>query len=61
MSEPAGGRAGCPPGDRRNRRRAVSETLIRLEGVGRTFRSGEVEVNALQEADLAIDRGTTCR
>ena len=35
----------------------VSETLIRLEGVGRTFRSGEVEVNALREADLAIDRG----
>ena len=35
----------------------VSEALIRLEGVGRTFRSGEVEVNALREADLAIDRG----
>ena len=25
--------------------------------MGRTFRSGEVEVNALREADLAIDRG----
>ena len=35
----------------------MSEALIRLEGVGRTFRSGEVEVNALREADLAIDRG----
>ena len=35
----------------------MSEPLIRLEGVGRTFRSGEVEVKALREADLAINQG----
>ena len=35
----------------------MSEPLIRLEGVDRTFRSGEVEVKALREADLAINRG----
>ena len=35
----------------------MSEPLIRLEGVGRTFRSGEVEVKALREANLAINRG----
>ena len=35
----------------------VSETLVRLEGVGRTFRSGEVEVRALRAADLAVNRG----
>ena len=35
----------------------MSEPLIRLEGVSRTFRSGEVEVKALQEADLAINQG----
>ena len=35
----------------------VSETLVLLEGVGRTFRSGEVEVRALRAADLAVNRG----
>ena len=35
----------------------MSEPLIRLEGVSRTFRSGEVEVKALREADLAINQG----
>ena len=35
----------------------MSETLVRLEGVGRTFRSGEVEVRALRAADLAVNRG----
>ena len=35
----------------------VSETLVQLEGVGRTFRSGEVEVRALRAADLAVNRG----
>ena len=31
--------------------------LIQLEGVGRTFRSGEIEVHALRRADLQIERG----
>ena len=35
----------------------MDDALIRLEGVGRTFRSGEIEVHALQQADLAIHRG----
>lgn len=35
----------------------MSETLVRLEGVGRTFRSGEVEVRALRAADLDVNRG----
>ena len=35
----------------------MSEALIRLEGVGRTFRSGEIEVHALRQADLRIDEG----
>ena len=35
----------------------MSEPLIWLEGVSRTFRSGEVEVKALREADLAINQG----
>ena len=35
----------------------VSEALISLEGVGRTFRSGEIEVQALRQADLRIDEG----
>ncbi len=35
----------------------MSEELVRLEGVGRTFRSGEVEVRALRAADLAVNRG----
>ena len=30
---------------------------MRMEGVGRTFRSGQVEINALREADLAVNRG----
>ena len=35
----------------------MSGTLVRLEGVGRTFRSGEVEVRALRAADLDVNRG----
>ena len=35
----------------------MSEPLVRLGGVSRTFRSGEVEVKALREADLAINQG----
>ena len=35
----------------------MSEALIQLEGVGRTFRSGEIEVHALRQADLRIDEG----
>ena len=35
----------------------MSEALIQLEGVGRTFRSGEIEVQALRQADLRIDEG----
>ena len=35
----------------------MNDALIRLEGVGRTFRSGEIEVHALRQADLQIDRG----
>ena len=35
----------------------MSEALIHLEGVGRTFRSGEIEVHALRQADLRIDEG----
>ena len=35
----------------------MSDVLIRLEGVGRTFRSGEIEVHALRQADLHIRRG----
>ncbi len=37
----------------------MSETdpILRLEGAGRTFRMGEVEVTALAEADLAIRSG----
>lgn len=31
--------------------------LIRLVGVGRTFRSGDVEVRALRDADLRVRRG----
>jgi putative ABC transport system ATP-binding protein len=31
--------------------------LLRLEGAGRTFRMGEVEVRALADVDLAIPRG----
>ena len=31
--------------------------LIRLEGVGRTFRSGEVEVDAVRGVDLRVRRG----
>ena len=35
----------------------MDDPLIRLEGVGRTFRSGEIEVHALRQADLQIDEG----
>ena len=35
----------------------MSEALIQLEGVGRTFRSGEIEVQALRQADLRIEEG----
>ena len=35
----------------------MDDVLIRLEGVGRTFRSGEVEVHALRDADLRVRRG----
>src|SRR6056297_2647536 len=32
--------------------------ILRLEGVGRTFRMGEVEVEVLRDVDLQIDPGT---
>ena len=35
----------------------MDDALIRMEGVGRTFRSGEVEVHALRQADLRIEQG----
>ena len=35
----------------------MNEALISLEGVGRTFRSGEIEVQALRQADLRIEEG----
>lgn len=35
----------------------MDDALIRMEGVGRTFHSGEVEVHALRRADLSIGRG----
>ena len=35
----------------------MDDALIQMEGVGRTFRSGEVEVHALRGADLSIRRG----
>ncbi|MCY4621015.1 MAG: ABC transporter ATP-binding protein [bacterium] len=35
----------------------MDDVLIRLEGVGRTFRSGEVEVDAVRGVDLRVRRG----
>jgi len=35
----------------------VTAELIRLVGVGRTFRSGDIEVRALRDADLEVTRG----
>ena len=35
----------------------MDDALIRLEGVGRTFRSGEIEVDAVRDADLRVRRG----
>ena len=35
----------------------VDDELIRLEAVGRTFRSADIEVHALRRADLRIRRG----
>ena len=35
----------------------MTDELIRLLGVGRTFRSGDIEVRALRDADLEVRRG----
>jgi len=35
----------------------VTAELIRLVGVGRTFRSGDIEVRALRDADLEVRQG----
>ena len=35
----------------------MTAELIRLVGVGRTFRSGDIEVRALRDADLEVTRG----
>lgn len=35
----------------------MTDELIRLAGVGRTFRSGDIEVRALRDADLEVRRG----
>lgn len=35
----------------------MTAELIRLAGVGRTFRSGDIEVRALRDADLEVRRG----
>ena len=35
----------------------MTAELIRLVGVGRTFRSGDIEVRALRDADLEVRRG----
>ena len=35
----------------------MTAELIRLAGVGRTFRSGDIEVRAVRDADLEVSPG----